>query len=117
MKKLTKVLALTVVAAMLCLVLASCGGLSGTYKNNGFLGFGATELTFKGSKITITMGDVEAEGTYKIDGDKITIEFPDENESDFTGSDLFMLLNGEHDFEKGDGYIKIGGTKYTAVKD
>ena len=32
MKKLTKVLALTVVAAMLCLVLASCGGLSGKYK-------------------------------------------------------------------------------------
>ena len=112
MKKLTKVLALAVVVAMLCLALASCG-LSGTYKNNGLFGLGATELTFKGSKVIVEMGSIEAEGTYKIDGDKITIEFEDENEDDFTGSDLFQLLNGEHDFEKGDDYIKIGGTKYT----
>ena len=70
MKKLAKVLALVVVAAMLCLALASCG-LSGTYKNNGLFGLGATELTFKGSKVTVEMGEIEAEGTYKIDGDKI----------------------------------------------
>ena len=58
------------------------------------------------------MGGVEAEGTYKIKGDKITIEFADENEDDASWSDIFQLLNGEHDFEKGDDYIKIGGVKY-----
>ena len=112
MKKLVKVLALVVVAAIACLALASCG-LSGTYKNNGLFGLGATELTFKGSKVTVEMGGVEAEGTYKIKDDKITIEFADENEDEATFADLFKLLNGEHDFEKGDDYIKIGGTKYT----
>ena len=112
MKKLTKVLALAIVVAMACLALASCGGLSGTYENNGFFGAGATELTFKGNKITVEMGGVEAEGTYKIDGDKITIEIEDENEDEATWGDLFQILNGEHDFEKGDDYIKIGGTKY-----
>jgi len=115
MKKLTKVLALAVVLSMACLLLASCG-ISGTYKNNGIFGFAATELTFKGSKVTINMGGVEAEGTYKVKGDKITIEFADENEDDFSGSDIFRLLNGEHDFEKGDDYIKIGDTKYTKQK-
>ena len=115
MKRLTKALALAMVLAMTCLLLASCG-LSGTYENNGLFGIGATELTFKGSKITVEMGGVEAEGTYKIKDDKITIEFADENEDDATFSDLFQLLNGEHSFEKGDDYIKIGGTKYTKEK-
>ena len=115
MKRLTKVLALAMVLAMTCLLLASCG-ISGTYKNNGLFGLGATELTFKGSKITVEMGGVEAEGTYKIKGDKITIEFADENEDEATFADLFRLLNGEHDFEKGDDYIKIGGTKYNKEK-
>lgn len=112
MKRITKVLALAVVLAMTCLLLASCG-LSGTYENNGLFGFAATELTFKGSKVTIEMGGIEAEGTYKIKDDKITIEFADENEDEATWGDLFQLFNGEHDFEKGDDYIKIGGTKYT----
>ena len=115
MKRFTKVLALAIVLSMTCLLLASCG-LSGTYKNNGLFGFAATELTFKGSKVTIEMGGVEAEGTYKIKGDKITIEFADENEDDASWSDIFKLLNGEHDFEKGDDYIKIGDTKYTKEK-
>ena len=115
MKRFTKVLALAVVLSMTCLLLASCG-ISGTYKNIGLFGIGATELTFKGSKITVEMGGVEAEGTYKVKGDKITIEFVDENEDDASFSDLFQLLNGEHDFEKGDDYIKIGSTKYTKEK-
>ena len=83
--------------------------LSGTYKNNGVFGFGATEFTFKGSKITVEMGGVEAEGTYKIKDDKITIEFADENEDEDSFANLFKHLNGEHSFEKGDDYIKIGG--------
>lgn len=113
MKKITKILALAMVLAIACITLASCAKISGTYENNGFFGLGSTELTFKGSKITVEMGGVEAEGTYKIKDDKITIEFADENEDEATLGDLFQLLNGEHSFEKGDDYIKIGGTKYT----
>ena len=113
MKKLVKVLALAIVVAMACLALASCGGLSGTYENKGLFGLGATELTFKCNKVTVEMGGVEAEGTYKIDGDKITIEIEDENEDAASWSDLLRIFNGEHDFEKGDGYIEIGDTKYT----
>lgn len=113
MKKFTKALSLAMVLAIVCITLASCSSISGTYENNGFFGLGSTELTFKGSKITVEMGDLEVEGTYKINDDKITIEFPDENEDDLSWSDLFKVLNGEHNFEKGDDYIKIGGTKYT----
>ena len=112
MKRILSVVLAVAVLAALCLAFASCG-ISGTYKNNGLFGLGATELTFKGSKITVEMGGVEAEGTYKIKDDKITIEFADENEDEASWADLFKLLNGEHDFEKGDDYIKIGGTKYT----
>ena len=32
-------------------------------------------------------------------------------------NDMLEKFQGELDFEKGDGYIKIGGTKYNAVKD
>ena len=112
MKRILSLTLAVAVLAALCLTFASCG-LSGTYKNNGLFGLGATELTFKGSKIIVDMSGVEATGSYKIDGDKITIEFADENEDDASFSDLFQLLNGEHSFEKGDDYIKIGGTKYT----
>lgn len=113
MKKFIRVLAIAMILSIACVTLASCAKLSGTYENNGFWGIGSTELTFKGNKIIVEMGEIEAEGTYKIDDDKITIEFPDENEDDLSWGDIFLLLNGEHDFEKGDDYIKIGDTKYT----
>ena len=111
---LSIVLALAVLATM-CLAFASCGKLSGTYKNNGFLGFAATELTFKGNKITIEMGSVTAEGTYKIKDNKITIEIEDENEDAASWSDILKIFNGEHDFEKGDDYIEIADRKYNKV--
>lgn len=113
MKKSIRIIALVTVLAIACATLVSCGGVSGTYENNGLFGLGATEITFKGSKITIEMGDLEAKGTYKIKDDKITIEFADENEDEASWDDLFQLFNGEHSFEKGDDYVKIGGTKYT----
>ena len=112
MTKLTKVLALVLVAAMLCIALASCG-LSGTYKNSGIFGLGATELKFSGSKVTITMGDVEATGKYEIDGDKITITLDNANDGAASWEDILNAFNGTKSFEKGDDYIKIGGTKYT----
>ena len=113
MTKLTKVLALALVVATLCLALASCGGLSGTYENKGVFGLGATELTFKGNKITIETLGLEAEGTYKISGDEITIEIEDENEDEASWDDLLKAWEGTFDFEKGDDYIEINDVKYT----
>ncbi len=118
MKKLTKVLALAVVVAMLCLALASCG-LSGKYEATAF-GTG-TELEFKGSKVIMTFKFIgfsadPVEGTYKISGDKITFDFTNDDYSDRV-NDMLENFSGELDFEKGDGYIKIGSVKYNAVKD
>jgi len=110
MKRILSVVLAVAVLAALCLTFASCG-LSGTYKNNGLFGLGATELTFKGSKVIVEMGGVEAEGTYKIKDDKITIEL--ENDGNLGWDDLLKVFNGTHDFEKGKDYIKIGSTKYT----
>lgn len=112
MKRILSIALAVAVLATMCLTFASCGKLSGTYKNNGFLGLAATELTFKGNKVTIEVNGVEAEGTYKIKDDKITIEIADENEDEATWSDILKIFNGEHDFEKGDDYIEIAGRKY-----
>lgn len=108
MKKLTKVLALVVVAAMLCLALASCG-LSGKYEGHLYT------LEFKGSDITIkgNVSKITAEGTYKIDGDKIIITLDNADDGAFSLGDTLNAFDGEHSFEKGDDYIKIDGVKYT----
>lgn len=111
-KSIIRVITLSLIAVMICLVLVSCG-LSGTYKNDGVFGLGATELTFSGSKVTIKMGSIEATGTYEIDDDKITITLDNAGDDALTSSDILNLFNGEKNFEKGDDYIKIGGTKYT----
>ena len=113
MKKSVRVLALVMVALMLCLTLASCGKkLSGTYSMEA-LGTGA-ELEFKGSKVTITLkvlgtyGD-PVEGKYSIDGDKITFEFEDEDAEDFAGTKTFKELEN--------GNIEIGGVEYKKVEE
>ena len=118
MKKFTKILALAVVVAMACVVLASCG-LSGKYEATAW-GTGA-ELEFKGSKVYMTFKFVglsadPVEGTYKINGDKISFDFTSDDYSEKV-NDMLAKFQGELDFEKGDGYIKIGDVKYTAVKD
>ena len=111
-KSIIRVIALSLIAVMMCFALVSCG-LSGTYKNDGVFGVGATELKFSGSKVTITMGSVEATGTYEINDDKITITLDNADDGALTSSDILILFNGEKDFEKGNDYIKIGGKKYT----
>ena len=129
MTKLTKVLALVLVAAMLCLVLASCGKtLSGTYSAEASLGGlvgGKTSFTFKGSKVILTVtgsnfitgsSTTEYEGTYEIteaeDGTmSITFEFEDNN-------DDTKSFGGTHSFSenKDAGTIKIGIITYTKTK-
>jgi uncharacterized lipoprotein YehR (DUF1307 family) len=114
MTKLTKVLALVLVAAMLCIALASCGKtLSGTYTAE-VIGTGAS-YTFKGSKVTITAKvfgfEKTFDGKYEIyeeDGaEKIKFTFEDDDAEEYAGS---------FSFSEGDGYIKIGGIKYTKAK-
>ncbi len=109
MKKSIKILALALVAVMLCLSLAACGKkLSGTYSAEA-LGTGAT-YEFKGSKVTIAVKALGAEiasveGKYSIKDDKITFEFDSDNED-------VEKYDGTFDFEETDDGIKIGIVEY-----
>ncbi|MBQ9079978.1 MAG: hypothetical protein IJY27_02790 [Clostridia bacterium] len=100
-KNIIRVAALAMVVIMLAATLASCGGLSGTYKGTG------VEYTFKGNKVSIQVNVFGAdigdpiEGTYKISGDKITITL--DKDSEYAGT---------FDFEKDGDVIKIGAFKY-----
>lgn len=109
MKKSVRILAVVMVALMLCLTLASCGKrLSGKYSAE-ILGSGAT-YEFKGSKVTISIKALgaevaTAEGKYEIKDDKITFTF----ESD---KDEVKEYDGTFDFEEKDDSIKIGIIEY-----
>lgn len=114
MKKSVRIIAVALVAIMLCMALVSCGKkLSGTYSAL-VLGSGA-EYEFSGSKVTITvkaLGAVvaEVEGKYSIDGDEITFEFESDDSKE---SDEVKKYNGTFDFEEtDDGDIKIGLITY-----
>lgn len=106
MKNTMKVLALVMALVVVTGVLASCSSISGTYGTDEILGSGAT-YTFKGSKVTITtkiLGfEKSFEGSYKIKDGMITFTFENSEADEYSG---------EFSFEKGDGYIKIGGVKY-----
>lgn len=111
MKKTIRILALVMVAAMLCCVLASCGNtLKGTYKADGAFGIGETSYSFDGDKFTYVAGvgalSLTLHGTYTIEDNKITLTLND-GEEDSDG------VSGTHEFEKGEDYIKIGGKTYT----
>ena len=122
MKKSIRILAVALVAVMLCLTLASCGKVSGTYEpaatSGGLLGGIAeafntgVEYTFKGSKViieTTVVGTTNTfEGKYSIKDDQITFTFEDEDAKSYDGT---------FDFEKLDnGNIKIGGVEYKKVE-
>ncbi|MBQ7337533.1 MAG: hypothetical protein IJW40_03655 [Clostridia bacterium] len=106
MKKTMKILALVMVAAMLCCVLASCGNtLKGTYAAE--VATIRTAYNFDGDTVTIDAGALGvstqvAEGTYEIKDDQIIFTFGDDNK-----------YTGTFSFEKGDDYIKINGITYT----
>ena len=109
MKKSVRILALVMVALMICLPLTACGKkLSGKYENKTILGKETYE--FKGNKFTYESSlGVELEGTYKIKGDKIIFEFDLEDEEKELADALF---DNECDFEKTDDGIKINKTEY-----
>ncbi len=124
MKKSVKILAIAMVAVMLCLTLASCGKtLSGTYepvvvKEDSVLDKLAGAIsevtdtsvtyTFSGKKVTVettVLGKVETtEGEYKIKDDKITFTV-DEKEESFTFEEL------------DNGNIKIGAVEYKLAEE
>ena len=105
MKNLVRVLSLALVVVMLCVTLASCAGLSGTY----MAGTEQLNTTYKFSPfgkvtVTYTMGGANqtSEGKYKVDGDKIT----------FTTEVDGKEVSAEFKFEKTDDGIKIEGLEY-----
>ncbi|MBO5415564.1 MAG: hypothetical protein J6A83_02905 [Clostridia bacterium] len=119
MKKSVKVLALVMVALMLCMSFASCAKkLSGEYVNDATIaGSGiVTTYEFSGNKVTLTVetkalgvvveeGTASREGTYSIGEDKITFEFEGD---DTVAKEYSKTL----DFEEGEDYIKIGIVKF-----
>ena len=124
MKKSIRILAVALVAIMLCISLVSCGKkLNGSYKGEINVLVASYEVVyeFKGSKVTVTrqiesiIGDgdpVVVEGKYEIteaeDGElKITFEYE--------GEDDEVVKGGTFDFEEGEDYIKIGTVKYSKV--
>lgn len=126
MKKTLRIMAIVMVALMLCLSLTSCFGkkLSGTYKAEVdlLLAKATYEYTFKGKNVTLvvtkgtfaTSEDKDTyEGTYEInelDNGDMEITFNFENEGD-------GIESGTVSFEEGEDYIKIGGVTYNAVED
>lgn len=94
-----------VLIVVMMLSLVACGNkLSGTYKTDSVLG-SYMSYTFDGDKVTFEVvaagiSTVKIDGTYKIDGEKITLTWGDETSD--------KALSGELDFEKTDDGIKIG---------
>lgn len=117
MKRLGFISLVLIVALMLVGVLSSCNKvISGTYYSGDKEQLKTyVEFEFSFSKIHIsqvTLGNVswETDASYKIKGDKIVIEIPED------ASILATAYNGEFKFEQGDGYIKIGSHKYALDK-
>ena len=116
MKNTFKKILVVALAALMLLSLASCGKkLSGTYTAD-IAGTGS-KMVFNGKNVTVSatlLGQdlASIEGTYTIKGDEITFDFSDDEASDKLNK-VLEALSGTLTFEKGDGYVKIGGTKYT----
>lgn len=125
MKTMIKIMAVALLAVMMCTVLASCSTISGTYsatyESEGFLGLGAGSYTttyeFKGKNITrtddVTVGSKTTTntltGTYEIQDDKIVITWDKDVE---TGDGQTSTTKSTYDFAKGDGFVLIDGRQY-----
>ena len=125
MKKLVRVLSLTLVAVMLCATLASCGKVSGAYAAEIDLGVASGKITYDFGafgKVTTTvegalLGQTEAktyEGKYEItekdDGKmEITFTFEDADAKEYSGTQSFSI-------DKENDTIKIGLITYKRVE-
>ncbi len=123
MKKSIRIIALAMVAIMLCTVLASCGGPSGTYGSDDY------SLTFKGSKVIVSYKGLteqkELTGKFEMgkdDNGNNTITFTmDETEGggflgDIGNATVKALFDGTKSYDSGKddngAYIEISGIKY-----
>ncbi len=110
-KTVLKVVALMLVAVVLCTALVSCGKtLKGTYKT----ALGTPSFTFKGNKVTLEIDLIftatTIEGKYEIKDDKITFTWEGDN------ADEAKDYSGTLSFAEGDDYITIGGVKYNKAE-
>ncbi len=102
MKKIVKVLSAMALVIALGVTLVACGGVTGTYE---------CEITVMGSSVTTTlelkdgdefvmtanMGGVSSEqkGTYKVDGEKITLTVDGETlEGTITNNEIVITQDG-----------------------
>ena len=126
MKTMIKVMSVSLVALMLCMMLVSCDALSGSYSrtyesDGGFFGWGKGSYTetyeFSGKKVTrttdATIGSetksTVVTGTYEIQDDKIVITWDKDVE---TGDGQSSTTKSTYEFAKGDDFILIDGEKY-----
>ncbi len=120
-KSIVKILALALVAVMMCAILVSCGGPSGKYEAESW-GSGIT-LDFSGKNVDITIKVIgfssePIKGTYEIKDDKITISLVDDDAEDSLDKAVKTVIEkilGEQSYEKTDDGIKIGGVEYKKV--
>lgn len=99
-KVIAKVAAFIMTLCMMVCVFTSCSNtLNGTYKSDGVV---SQTLTFEDDKVTMSAFGINAEGTYKIEKDKIIITYT-----------LFGLsYDFEKSFEKDGKSIYIDGTEF-----
>ena len=73
-KNTKRVLFIALAICILMMTLSACaGGLRGTYRSQGLI---SQTFTFSGSdKVTMSAFGINANGTYKINGDKMTITY------------------------------------------
>lgn len=93
---------IVVVLVVLCMAfsLTACGNkLSGTYTSEGVI---SQTFSFNGDNVTMSAFGIDASGTYKIEGDSITITY------NLFGSEQKMIQS----FKKDGSTIYIGGTAF-----
>ena len=119
MKTMIKVMAVTLLAVMMCTMLASCSTINGTYSGTIKVILVDVKYTyeFKGNNVTVTTETpvfgttivFTQTGTYEIKDDQITFTWNDGEEKD----GATVVESGPFKFEKGSDYIKIGELTWT----
>lgn len=103
-KNLKAIISVMLICVMACSLTACATKLSGTYTSDGII---EQSFTFKEDDVVVISAfGIDAEGTYKIEDDKITI--------------TYKLLNLSYDweksFEKDGDTITIDGTEFVKEK-
>ena len=118
MKKTVRIIALALLAVMLCVCLASCGKtLSGEYYwGDKSVSKSYTTYTFSGNKVTVEayvlgnkVGNDSFEGKYEIKDDEIIITYEDNSGEEKTLTQTLEQLE--------DGSIKIGVVTYKKAEN